>query len=260
MDWLFKMRRYQTVFFALGLSVLSGMVSAKTDTFTVAIYYPQVPPYMYAAEDNVPTGVIPELLNAFFANQPYTLKYVYENRYRAELGLYQGKYDASVLASKWTMQPEDLLFSQPIVAHQDYLYSLKPLSNTPESLSGKTICLRRHYIYSAFREQLNSGQLVRVDTESEYDQFNMLVNNRCQLAYMNEHVANWLINNHFSDTTFHRTAEAADKTDLTIALNLKWDKLKPRLDAFIREAHRTGVIDRSLVRHMKKSKASPKPN
>lgn len=257
MDWLFKMRRCLTVLIALWLSLNSGLVLAKHDnTFTVAIYYPQVPPYMYAADDNVPTGVVPELLNAFFANQPYKLKYVYENRYRAELGLYQGKYDASVMAAKWTMQPEDLLFSQPIVAHQDYLYSLQPLSDTQASLKGQTICLRRHYIYSAFREQLNNGDLVRIDTESEFDQFNMLVNKRCQLAYMNEHVANWLINNHFSETTFHRTANAADKTDLTLALNSKWGALKPRLDAFIRDAHRSGVIDRSLARHMKKHKGS----
>ena len=74
------------------------------------LYYPQVPPYMYAAANNKPTGVIPDLLNAFFQQQPYEVKYVYENRFRAELGLYSGEYDASVLAAAWTKQPEQLLF------------------------------------------------------------------------------------------------------------------------------------------------------
>jgi hypothetical protein len=237
----------------LWLSSAILMLPAQAEpVFKVAIYYPQVPPYMYAGEDNTPKGVIPELLNAFFARQPYTLQYVYENRYRAEIGLYEGKYDASVLSAKWTQQPEELLFSQPVLEHRDYLYATSPFTDEPASLIGKTICLRRHYIYSAINAVLQSEELIRIDSESEFDQFNMLVNNRCQLAYMNEHVANWLINNHFSAHTFYHQHQAADKTDLTLALHPKWTQLKPQLDAFIREAHRTGFIDRALTRHMKK--------
>ena len=241
--------RFNRFLLAVVCSAMLWPAKAEDD-FTVAIYYPQVPPYMYAAEDNIPQGVVPELLNAFFADQPYTLHYVYENRYRAELGLYEGKYDASVLASKWVMQPEDLLFSQSIVEHRDYLYALTPVAVEPAKLHGKTICLRRHYIYSAYLDELNSGALLRVDAESEFDQFNMLVNQRCELAYMNEHVATWLINNHFSDVRFYRQADAVDQTELTLALHPKWAALKPRLDAFIREAHRTGLIDRALARHL----------
>lgn len=231
---------------------LQAADTIPADSFTVAIYYPQVPPYMYAGADNAPVGVIPELLTAFFAKQPYTLQYVYENRYRAEIGLYEGKYDASVLSAKWTMQPEELLFSQPVLEHRDYLYAISPFNKQPASFAGKTICLRRHYIYSAINAALQSGDLIRIDADSEFNQFNMLVNNRCQLAYMNEHVASWLANNHFAEHTFYRQHQAADKTDLTLALHPKWAALKPRLDAFIREAHRNGVIDRALAKHMKK--------
>lgn len=237
----------------LYLSLILASATAAQESFTVAIYYPQVPPYMYAAEDNVPTGVIPELLDAFFAGQPYRLNYVYENRYRAELGLYDGKYDASVLAENWTLQPEELLFSQPIVAHRDYLFALEPFNRSGQNLPNTTICLRRHYIYSALQSQLERGELVRIDTESEFDQFNMLLNKRCQLAYMNEHVASWLINNRFASVNFYRQHQATDNADLTLALNSKWRNLKPRLDAFIREAQRSGVIDRSLARHMRKT-------
>ena len=235
------------------LLVLNTLVPAKAkDTFSVAIYYPQVPPDMYAGADNVPVGVVPELLNAFFADQSYTLQYVFENRYRAEIGLYEGKYDASILAEKWTMQPDELLFSQSLLEHKDYLYAISPFDNTAGSTTAKTICLRRHYIYSAINDALKNGSLIRIDAESEFDQFNMLLNKRCELAYMNEHVASWLVNNHFPQHTFYRQRKAADRTDLTQALHPKWATLKPRLDAFIREAHRNGFIDRALARHMKK--------
>ncbi len=223
------------------------------DTFTVAIYYPQVPPYMYGTEDNTPQGVVPELLNRFFAAEPYRLQYVYENRYRAELGLYDGKYDATVLAEQWTRRPEALLFSAPILEHQDYLYSLAPLAADLQfGDSGKTICLRRHYIYSAFADELSRGKLVRMNAESEFDQFNMLVNKRCELVYMNENVASWLMNHYFADTPVYRQPVAADKTSLTLAIHPKWRELKLRLDNFIREAHNAGTIEHSLQQHMSK--------
>jgi len=224
------------------------------ETFKIAIYYPQVPPYMYAADDNVPQGVVPELLNAFFLGQPYQLQYVFENRQRAELGVYEGKYDATVLAAKWTIDASALLFSQPIVNHRDFLYSLKPLQQNLANLDRNSICLRRYYKYDALNNELDKGSLIRVDSDSEFDQFNMLVNQRCDLAYMNEHVATWLINNHFSTMVFHRNNVEADQADLTLALNPKWAGLKQQLDIFIKDAHRRGVIEKSLTQHMKKTK------
>lgn len=80
----------------------------------------------------------------------------------------------------------------------------------------------------------------------------MLVNGRCQQAYINEHVATWLINNHFSDISLYRRPEPSDKTDLTLALHPKWQQLRPKLDAYIGEAHRSGFIERALEKHMQK--------
>jgi len=235
------------------ISLLFALPLANAETFKVAIYYPQVPPYMYATQDNVPLGVVPELLNAFFNEQPYELQYVFENRLRAELGVYSGKYDATVLAEKWTENPDALLFTQSIVEHYDYLYSLRPVAEDVLTAKGSySICLRRYYKYTAFGQQLSNGRLIRLDSDSEFDQFNMLVNGRCDLVYMNEHVATWLINNHFPDTQFYRNSIESDKADLTLALHPKWAALKTQLDIYIREAHRSGLIDRSLARHMRK--------
>ena len=212
---------------------------------------PQVPPYMYAANDNVPLGVIPEVLNSFFNDLPYQLQYVFENRQRAELGVYSGKYDATVLAASWADEPAALLFSQPIVKHRNYLYSLKPLSKEPLTSGIHSICLRRDYKYTTFAAQLNDGHLIRLDSDSEFDQLNMLINGRCEFVYLNEHVASWLINHFFPETQFFRNDTETDKFDLTLALHPKWSGLKSQLDAHIRESHRNGTIARSLARHIK---------
>lgn len=236
-------------------SLLAGVTEAKVakNRFRVAIYYPQVPPYMYADGDNLPRGVVPELLNAFFSQQPYQLEYVFENRQRAELGVYSGKYDATILAPKWTDNPSALLFSAPIVEHRDFLYAVAPLpAQILSNLAGKTICLRRYYKYTAFDDELQSGALIRLDADSEFDQFNMLVNGRCELAYMNEHVASWLTNHHFEHIAFYRTRLEADKAGLTLALNPKWAALKPALDQHIIQAQQSGTIASSLDLHMQK--------
>ena len=235
--------------------LLAGATDAKVakNRFRVAIYYPQVPPYMYADGDNLPRGVVPEVLNAFFSQQPFQLEYVFENRQRAELGVYSGKYDATILAPKWTENPAALVFSDPIVEHRDFLYALTPLpAHTLQNLSGQTICLRRYYKYTAFSDELDNGNLIRLDADSEFDQFNMLANGRCELAYMNEHVATWLTNNHFSHIDFYRTHVEADKAGLTLALHPKWEELTLLLNNHIHQAQQNGTIDSSLDFHMQK--------
>jgi polar amino acid transport system substrate-binding protein len=251
MEWFLAMHQKVLLCFSLWFSTAFNAVLADTTTFTVALYYPQLPPYMYSADDEEPQGVVPELLNSFFAGQPYKLQYVYESRQRAEQGVYSGKYDATVLAKMWALKPKKLLFTLPIVEHNDYLYALAPLQSDVALPAGSSICLRRHYRYTAFADELGGGELLRLDADSEFDQFNMLINGRCELAYMNEHVATWLMNNNDYAKPIYRNSTESETTYLTLALHPKWAKLRMLLDEHIRLAHRNGVIEHSLQSHLK---------
>ena len=234
------------------LSVLLGVTARADDVVKVGIYYPQVPPYMYKPGDGgAVQGLIPDLLNRFFRQTAFTVRYIEENRQRAELKLYAGDIDIMVLSEKWSQQPDQLLYSLPVLTHRDYLYSLtadklKPLALLQDS----TVCLRRHYVYTGLQQALESGRLLRQNANSEFDQLNMLVNGRCDFAYLNEHVAQWLTTNYFSAVDLYRSDYTVDETGMTLALHKKWQALLPQLNAFLLQASETGVTATLLQQHI----------
>ncbi|CAI3797959.1 substrate-binding periplasmic protein [Rheinheimera sp. MM224] len=206
---------------------------AKQADLKFVLYYPQVPPYMYQDEKTEKVvGLVPEILQDFFQQQNIRVQYVADNRTRAEHRLYQGDVDAILLAKEWTQHPEQLLFSEPLLEHQDYLFSRQPMAaqgQLAEWVKGKAICTRQYYVYDALTPFFQTNETARVDSSSEMTQLKMLLNGRCDFAFMNEHVANWLLHHHFPDQQLYRSAKGFSPVGLTVAFHPRW---KPQLAAF----------------------------
>lgn len=221
------------------------------------LYYPQVPPYMYQdPQSERVVGLVPEVLQDFFQQQNIKVQYVADNRTRAEHRLYLGDVDAILLAKEWTQHPERLVFSEPLLEHQDYLFSRHPLAaqgDLAEWVKGKTICTRQYYVYDALSAFFQTNDTARVDSSSEVTQLKMLLNGRCDFAFMNEHVANWLLHHHFPDQPLYRSVKGFSPVGLTIAFHPRW---KPKLAAFnqyLREQRQQGIIEQWLKFYVTKS-------
>lgn len=253
-----KLRKVSVFILLTTLWAITKVQAApKTADLKFVLYYPQVPPYMYQDEktENV-VGLVPELLQDFFQQQNIRVQYVADNRTRAEHRLYQGEVDAMLLAKEWTQNPEQLLFSEPLLEHQDYLFSRQPLAaqgKLADWVKGKAICTRQYYIYEALTPFFSTNETARVDSSSELTQLNMLLNGRCDYAFMNEHVANWLQQHHFPDYQLYRSARGFNPVGLTVAFHPRW---KPQLTAFnqyLREQKKQGIIKQWLKFYVTKS-------
>jgi polar amino acid transport system substrate-binding protein len=221
------------------------------------LYYPQVPPYMYQDEKTEKVvGLVPEILQDFFQQQNISVQYVADNRTRAEHRLYQGEVDAILLAKEWTQHPEQLLFSEPLLEHQDYLFARQPIAaqgQLADWVKGKAICTRQYYVYDALTPFFQTNETARVDSSSEITQLKMLLNGRCDFAFMNEHVANWLLHHHFPDQQLYRSAKGFSPVGLTVAFHPRW---KPKLAAFnqyLAEQRQQGIIAQWLKFYVTKS-------
>jgi len=121
--------------------------------FKFVLYYPQVPPYMYQhSQQQEVAGLIPALVNEFFQKQGIKLTYVIDNRKGAEHRLYAGDVDAMLLAKNWTLYPEHLIFSDPVIMHRDFLFATKPYaakSSPANWLANARVCTRQYYVYEA---------------------------------------------------------------------------------------------------------------
>lgn len=221
------------------------------------LYYPQVPPYMYQDETTEKVvGLVPEVLQDFFQQQNIRVQYVTDNRTRAEHRLYQGEVDAILLAKEWTQHPDQLLFSEPLLEHQDYLFARQPMAaqgQLADWVKGKAICTRQYYVYDALTPFFQTNETARVDSSSEMTQLKMLLNGRCDFAFMNEHVANWLLHHHFPNQQLYRSAKGFSPVGLTVAFHPRW---KPQLAAFnqyLAEQRQQGIITQWLKFYVTKS-------
>lgn len=236
------------------LAVLAGTAAAQAQSkaaeLKFVLYYPQVPPYMYQDENTQKiVGLVPEILHDFFQQQNIGVQYVADNRTRAEHRLYQGEVDAILLAKEWTQHPDKLLFSEPLLEHKDYLFARQPMAEQaqlPDLIKGKAVCTRQYYVYEALEPYFNSNETARVDASSELTQLKMLLNGRCDFAFMNEHVANWLLNHHFPDESLYRSAKGFNPVALTVAFHPRWKSHLADFNHYLHEQQQQGTITQWL--------------
>lgn len=255
---LWKVQRVMLL--AVSLCAAAAQTPATPAELKFVLYYPQVPPYMYQDENTQKVvGLVPEILQDFFQQQKIRVQYVVDNRTRAEHQLYQGEVDAILLAKEWTQQPDKLLFSEPLLEHKDYLFARQPMAEQAQLsdlIKGKAVCTRQYYIYEALEPFFNNNETARVDSSSELTQLKMLLNGRCDYAFINEHVANWLLHHHFPDESLYRSAQGFNPVALTVAFHPRW---KPQLAAFNRYLHeqqQQGTITQWLKFYVAKPKSS----
>lgn len=238
-------------------SVTAVQAVHKQADLKFVLYYPQVPPYMYQDETTQKVvGLVPEVLQDFFQQQNIRVQYVADNRTRAELRLYQGDVDAILLAKEWTQHPEQLLFSEPLLEHQDFLFARQPIAaqgQLADWVKGKAICTRQYYIYDALSPFFKNNETARVDSSSELTQLKMLLNGRCDFAFMNEHVANWLMYHHFPDQQLYRSAEGFGPVGLTVAFHPRWESQLAAFNQYLREQRQQGTIAQWLKFYVTKS-------
>jgi polar amino acid transport system substrate-binding protein len=226
------------------------------ETLKFVLYYPQVPPYMYQeAQNQQVVGLVPDLLRDFFTQKQIKIEFILDNRRGAEHRLYSGDVDAMLMASEWAVHPEQLLFSEPVLAHRDFLFSMQPFDSKkqPEQwLSGKKVCTRQYYVYDALEPYFRKSGTQRVDSSSELAQLRMLQNGRCDYAYLNEHVAKWIASHQLTEAHLHQSPLDFGLVGLTIAFHPRWQQYLPELNQYLKKVREQGLIDEKLRWYIKK--------
>ena len=253
-----KLWKVQLVILMVLLCCVSAVqAESKLTELKFVLYYPQVPPYMYQDEKTEKVvGLVPEILQDFLQQQNIRVQYVADNRTRAEHRLYQGEVDAILLAKEWTQHPDQLLFSEPLLEHQDYLFARQPMAaqgQLADWVKGKAICTRQYYIYDALTPFFQTNETARVDSSSEMTQLKMLVNGRCDFAFMNEHVANWLLYHDFPGEQLYRSAKGFSPVGLTVAFHPRWKPMLADFNQYLAEQRQQGTIAQWLKFYVTKS-------
>ena len=112
------------------------------------------------------------------------------------------------------------------------------------------ICTREHYIYPELEPYFNQQGFIRVDASSQEAQLKMLLNERCDLAYMNDIIARWLMQQQLQQATLYPLEQAVAKANISLCLHPKWRALLPALNQFILQQQQSGAVQQAVLRHL----------
>jgi ABC-type amino acid transport substrate-binding protein len=174
-------------------------------------------------------GILIDVFNSLPPEHKMTLKFIVTNRKRSELDLYEGLADVSVFSKEWMQYPNKLIYSEPIYAQREYLYSIAPIepATTEKMIKRKIICTRRGYIYPKLEPYFTSLHASRMDSSFELTQFNMLRKKRCDLLMADEYVTGGLLKKMGWDDETYRSTQVVDTANFTIAFH---PTLQPEVD------------------------------
>lgn len=225
---------------------------AKTLRFAVYTTNSSAPFYHLDEQENY-IGILPTLLNKAAAIAGIHIDFVAIDRRGAEIAIYNGDVDALILSKEWATYPDRIVFSAPMYDFNEYFFSLSPFAKgerPPDWLAGKSVCVRRDYVYPLLDPLLESGA-IKVIYLSDYPaMFDMLQSGRCETVYMNEHEARWLAGQKKIQIRLYRSPAYLDSVGSTIAVRPQWQAFLPVFNQLVISMTDSGEMQKLLERSL----------
>ncbi len=153
------------------------------------------PPYLIDSN----RGILMDVLKNIAGKKGYSVIVVTLYPEKREQKMHQNRrVDARANSKEWTENPDEFIFTDPIVEHEDVLIYLKgqPIKfGKIDDLSGKTIGTMLGYTYPFFEPYFSDPNLLigRHDVTSRESMLEMLMLKRLDCAIINKLVALWTI-------------------------------------------------------------------
>ncbi len=220
---------------------------AQTDSLLVAIPQSGYPPYIIVNEHGV-SGILVEVLRLSTAKK---LEFHFAPEKRSKLLVDEHKVDARMESPSWVGNPNDYLWSEPVVPINDVFVFSKKIPNRFESdqdLKGAQLVTHLGYSYPSLRTLFDQAVVQRIDASTEQAMLAALLRNplgQTKAAVMDKLVAQWLIkrNKKFQgQLMFSRRITATAALHIQFANTKQLKKLVPTLNAKIRALKADGVV------------------
>ena len=253
----------------LSIVLLIGSAAADDERspstpLKVAVNSPGSYPYLYFDETTQEyQGVVRELFNAMESELGYSFEYIDSNQLRSEEFLLSNKVDMLVISPYWLQKSDRFIFSDVVIEHETYLYSITPFPQnfSLESLTGQTVCTKERYIYSGLTPSFEDGSLRRIDSTSQPLMAAMLIAKRCDFAVFNNYNA-W---NAFSkpancDVTIYQSPRSTSTVSLHVALRRPLAPVKRDVDRILSLYKNNGKLEKLVTKHSLSVSSPKKPN
>ena len=253
----------------LSIVLLIGSAAADDERnpsklLKVAVTSPGSYPYLYFDETTQDyQGVVRELFNAMESELGYSFEYIDSNQLRSEEFLLSNKVDMLVISPQWLQKPDRFIYSDAIIEHETYLYSITPFpqSFSLETLNGQTVCTQERYVYSGLTPLFEDGSLKRIDSTSQPLMAAMLVAQRCDFAVLNNYNAWSAFSKPAScNATIYQSPRPTSTVSLYVALRRALAPVKRDFDRIMSTYKSNGTLEKLVTKHSLSASFPKKPN
>lgn len=213
----------------------------------------EYPPYMSFDGNNGPQGIMYDVLSFIAKKHQYKIIPVKMSKNRVRVSLANGKLDATPRAMEWESNPDNYIFTEPIVVIRDSLFSPKkqPVAfERIEELMGLTIILRKGYIYPTLEKLINIEDNKILYANSEKNMLTMLKHQRAKAAVISEYVGLWIIKQQHEQGLYYIAKKPIDKVDYRIMFSKKWSEFVQVFNDNLRVMKKKGIIDRIVSKYI----------
>jgi polar amino acid transport system substrate-binding protein len=221
-----------------------------------AIVYVEEPPFIYTENTYKYKGIVPYLVQALSRELDLELKYIPTSRKGLEATIISGQADVTWLSPEWVNDKEKLIFSNSVFEHKEFLYSLNPFEyndNPVDWVKGKSICVRQDYQYPSLHAFFKEDVAQAVRVSSQVPLVTLLLGNRCDLLYMNEHRANWMLTSLSIKRRVFRSSKPLQKTQLAFMFNTTWQNKMTSINQALAKIENSGELAQIIQSQLQSS-------
>jgi polar amino acid transport system substrate-binding protein len=215
-------------------------------TLRLAVIYIEEPPYIYLDDGSEYIGILPKLAQALSRELALDLTYLPTPRKGLEQSLINDQADMTWLSPDWVVKGELLLFSDPVLLHREFLYSLSPFKENEKPvdwLKDKTVCIRQDYDYPSLSPFFEKGLAEAVRVSSQVSLVKLLQKGRCDVLYMNENKATWMMSHLGINNKIWRSEYPVNEAKLSFVFSQKWQSKMTQINQALAKIKDSGELN-----------------
>lgn len=210
------------------------------------------PPYLIVEGESY-SGIVWDVVNRIADKAGFEVLAVQVPRKRVNNLLLDGYLDATPRAREWTANPENFLFTDPVVDVEEVFFTRKDSEfryEGPESLKDKTLVTHLGYRYPTVQELFNTGHTHRFDVSRDRDMFRyLLYSEEFDAAIADRLVGQWIILSEGLQGQFKMSDDNISQYGFRLMLRKDWGAFANLFNQELRTLKANGELDEILSRY-----------
>jgi len=239
-----------TLLAPLGMANTDGMAADKVFRFNVS---PNgYPPYLIV-DDDEPAGIMWDVVSLIAERIGYTVVPEKIPRKRVDAMLLENYIDGTSRAIEWTENPEQFLFTDPIVAVEEVLFiptGSTLVYQTPEDLFSRTVVTHLGYSYPKLEAHFEAEEIKRFDVSRDRDMFTFVLHGQhFDAAIADRLVGQWILMNEGLQGDFRISDESISNYPFRLMLRKDWADFANQFNTELAAIRANGELEAILSRY-----------